>query len=158
MATYNFKSVGKTQEQKVVEQLESKKTPIGIKTPLQINESGQGEIFITYDNLIETTRDNLRNLILTNWGERVGLYDFGANLKPTMSELISDDDFDSKAIEKISGAVSRWMPYISLENYASTISHDKNDNSIAHINIKITYSIPVLEYTNGQLEINLYAM
>ena len=158
MAKYNFKSVGKTQQQQIVEQLESKKTPIGIKTPLQINDSGSGEILITYDNLIDTVKDNLRNLLLTNWGERLGLYNFGANLFPMMSDLSSAEEFDSKAIEKISAAVNQWMPYISLENYVSSIDHSNNDNGMAHVNIKITYSIPMLNFSNGQLEINLYAM
>jgi len=159
MASYNFKSVGKTQQQTNSEKLAVKKTPtpIGIKTPLQINYTGSGEIFTTHYNLIDTVKDNLRNLILTNWGERLGIYDFGANLRPLLTELVSDEDFDSKAIERISSAVGRWMPYVSLENYVSTIGHDKNNNSIAHISMTITYSIPTLNLSMGMLQINMNA-
>ena len=157
MGTFNFKSSGKTQEQQLVEALESSKTPIGIKTPLRLNEGEGTEILVTYDNLAETVHDNLRNLLLTNWGERVGLYDLGANLRKLMSEFVSSDDFDGKAIDQISNAVSRWMPYVSLENYVSQTDRTDNKN-VARTNIKITYSVPTLGVTNKLLEINLYAL
>lgn len=156
MGTYSFKSVGKTPEQRLVERIESTRTPIGIKTPLRLNY-GDGEIVATYSTLAETVHDNLKNLILTNWGERLGLYNFGANLRPLMSELVSQDDFDSTAIERISAAVSKWMPFVSLENYIST--NDRKDNRLlAKINIQITYNVPNLNIVNRLLEINLYAM
>ncbi len=158
MASYNFKSVGKTIEKKIVETIESTKTPIGIKTPLQINTSGKGEIFVTYDSLGQSVKDNFRNLLLTNWGERVALHNFGANLRPLMAELVSDDDFDSKAIQNITNAVNRWMPFIVLENYVSKIEHEENYNGIAHVNLEITYSIPTLEIGSSILQVNLYAM
>ena len=157
MGNFNFKSSGKTQEQRSIEALESSKTPIGIQTPLQINYGEGTEILVTYDNLVDTVKDNLRNLLQTNWGERVGLYDFGGNLRPLMSEFVSGEDFDGKAIERISGAVGRWMPYISLENYVSTVDRSNNRN-LANININITYSIPTLGVTSQLLIISLYAM
>lgn len=157
MGTFSFKSSGKTPEQRLVEKIEATKTPIGIKTPLELNYGIGTEIFVTYDNLASTVSDNLRNLLLTNWGERLGFYDFGANLRPLMSELVSQDDFDSTAIERISTAVSKWMPFVSLDNYVSTV--DRQDNrDLARINILITYNIPTLGITGKQLEINLSAM
>jgi phage baseplate assembly protein W len=157
MGSFNFKSSGQTQEQKLIETLTVSKTPIGIKTPLQISDGENTEILVTYDNLADTVNDNLRNLLLTNWGERVGLYDFGANLRPLMSDLVSAEDFDGRAVEKIYGAVSRWMPYVSLENYVATTDHSDNKNT-AHITIRLTYSIPTLNVTSKMIEIDLYPM
>jgi phage baseplate assembly protein W len=154
MGVFNFKSVGKTQEQKLVEEIESTKTPIGIKTPLQLGDDGK-EIFVTYNNLADTVHDNLRNLLLTNWGERLGLYDFGANLRSLTTEYASSDDFDNKAIAQISNAVSRWMSYVALENYISTVHKIKNLNVIT---ITITYNIISLGVTSRKLEINLYVI
>lgn len=158
MGTFNFKSSGKTQEQKLVEELESTKTPIGIKTPLRLDEGEGTEIFVTYDNLTETVHDNLRNLLLTNWGEHLGMYDLGANLRNLMTELVSQDDFDGMAIDQISSAVSRWMPYVSLENYESSIDKSDNNKNLSRTNIRITYSVPTLGVSNKLLEINLYAL
>lgn len=160
MASYNFKSSGKTQEQLAVESLEVGKTPIGIKTPLQFSSGEDAEIFVTYDNMAQTIHDNLRNLILTNWGERVCQYGFGANLRPLMSDFKTDEDFDTQAIERIKNAVGKWMPYISLENYISTIDRSDTTKGLTRINMIITYSVPMLgqSITNKMLEINLYAM
>jgi len=157
VATYSFKSSGKTVEQRLVEKIEATRIPIGIKTPLEINQGEGTDILVTYDTLEETVGDNLRNLLLTNWGERLGLYDFGANLRPLMSELVSLEDFDSAAIERISSAVSRWMPYVSLDNYTSSTVRE-NNRDLARINIRITYNVPTLNVTNKLLEINLNAM
>jgi len=157
MGNFSFKSSGKTQEQQLIETLQVSATPIGIKTPLRLNYGEGTEILVTYNNLVDSVKDNLRNLLQTNWGERLGLYDFGANLRPLMSEFVSTENFDGKAIDRISGAVTRWMPYVSLENYVSTSDRTDNKN-LAHINITVTYSIPVLNLTNQQLEISLYAM
>ena len=107
--------------------------------------------------LAEQVRDNLRNLILTNWGERLGFYDFGANLRPLTTEYVSQDGFDSQAIERISGTVNRWMPYVSLEDYASTVESSENNN-LSIIKLAITYSIPALNVQKHVLEVVLYVL
>ncbi len=157
MGTFSFKSSGKSTEQRLVEKIEATKTPIGIKTPLELNYGEGSEILVTYTSLAETVSDNLRNLLLTNWGERLGLYNFGANLKPLMTELVSQDDFDSAAIERIRDATAKWMPFVSLDSYVSTVNRQDN-RSLARINILITYNIPTLGINGKQLEINLSAM
>ena len=101
--------------------------------------------------------DNLRNLLLTNWGERLGLYQYGANLKPITTELVSQDDFDSEAISRIKNAVDRWMPFVDLEDFSSAINREGNKNT-AIININITYNIPALNVFRKGLQINLYAI
>ena len=97
MGSFNFKSSGKTAEQKSIESILKSATPIGIKTPLRF-ASGDGLYGMNYV-LSDQVKDNLRNLIMTNWGERLGFYDFGGNLRSLTTEYVSLDDFDSKAIE-----------------------------------------------------------
>lgn len=155
MATYSFKSVGKTKEQQLVETLIKSEIPIGIKTPLR---PGTKEgIFAMHYNLSDQVHDNLRNLILTNWGERICFYDFGANLRPILTDLASPDDFDSQAIERISGAVQRWMPYVILQEFSSQINHVENKNT-AIIQLTITYDIPTLGVQSRALQVKLYAI
>jgi phage baseplate assembly protein W len=101
--------------------------------------------------------DNLRNLLLTNWGERLGLYQYGANLRPITTELVSQDDFDSAAIARIKSAVDRWMPFVDLEDFSSVVSREGNINT-SIINISITYNIPALNVFRKGLQINLYAI
>jgi phage baseplate assembly protein W len=155
MAKYSFKSVGKTQEQESLQQLTSSPVPFGIKTPMEIGL--KDGIFSMNYNLSDQFSDNLRNLLLTNWGERLGLYQFGANLKPLTTEYESQDDFDTQAIERIRSAVEKWMPFIDLEDFSSTVERRENINTgIIHINI--TYNRPALEVTKKGLQISLYVM
>lgn len=155
MATYNFKSVGKTQVQKKEEELKVTQIPYGIKTPLQIgNDTG---IFIMNYSLADQFADNLRNLLQTNWGERLGLYDFGANLQPLTTEYVSQEDFDTEAINRISAAVKKWMPFIDLEDFTSVVNRKDNENT-AVIQINITYNIPALEVKKKGIQVTLYAI
>lgn len=155
MGSFNFKSVGKTTTQKTIESLVQSPTPIGIKTPLRLG--GDEGIFGMNFNLADQVHDNLRNLLQTNWGEHLGIYDFGANLRPLLTELVSPDDFDAAAVERISGAVGRWMPYVSLDEFLSNFDHLENKN-VAVAKITITYSIPSLNVTKRSLEVTLYAI
>ena len=88
------------------------KSRYGIKTPLQLGE-GRSGIFQMHFNSVENIDDNLKNLILTNSGERLGNYGYGANLRPLVSELSHArlDDFDTIAMESISRAVKKYMPF-----------------------------------------------
>lgn len=153
--TISFKSSGKTREDQVAQQLIQSATPIGIKTPLRVGT--QEGIFAMHFSLADQMHDNLRNLIMTNWGERLGLWDFGGNLRPLTTELVSTDDFDSAAVERISGAVQKWMPFISLETFQSTVDRINNKNT-AIIKLAIVYNIPALNVFSKALEITLYAI
>lgn len=154
MGSYSFKSAGKTEEQKIIESLNKSPTPIGIITPVR---QGNSSIFATTYSLSEQVHYNLRDLILTNWGERLALYDYGANLRELTSEFTTQDDFDSMAIERINNAVSKWMPYISLNNFVSEVNRKDNVNT-AIINITITYDVPNLQIKDKALLVTLYVI
>ena len=155
MASYSFKSVGKTQERSKLEILKTTQIPYGIKTPLQLGTT-EGILSMNY-SLESQFADNLRNLLLTNWGERLGIYKFGANLKPITTELVSQDDFDGEAISRIKSAVEKWMPFIDLEDFSSVIDRNENKNT-ATIKITISYNISALQVINKSLQIVLYAI
>lgn len=155
MATYSFKSVGKTQTQLEDESTARTVIPYGIKTPMQLGTK-EGLFAMNY-SLEDQFADNLRNLLLTNWGERVGLYQFGANLKPLTTEFVSQDDFDSEAIVRIKDAVEKWMPFIDLEDFSSDVDRMENKNT-GIIKVNITYNIPLINVTRKGLQIVLYVI
>lgn len=155
MATYSFKSAGKTRQTIEEEVLVSSPVPYGIKTPLSI-ATKDGILAMNY-SLEEQFADNLRNLLQTNWGERLGLFQFGANLKPLTTEFVSQESFDNEAIDRIRNAVERWMPFIELEDYSSVIDRNENYNT-GILRINITYNIPALEVTRKGLQVTLYVI
>jgi len=151
--TYSFKSVGvlstdRTFKQKVNE------SPIGLKTPLRLGEKNDG-IFAMHFSLGDQIQDNLRNLLLTNWGERVGFYDFGANLKPLTIELTSDE-FDSEVMTRIKSATSKWMSYIELKDFQKTIVGRVQESNVTEIRLLITYDVPKISLNSKALELSLF--
>lgn len=155
MAVYSFKSVGKTKQNIKDEELAVSPIPYGIKTPLKLGSS-EGILEMNY-SLEDQFADNLRNLLLTNWGERVGLYNYGANLRPLVTEFVSQEDFDNAAIERIRTAVDTWMPFIDLEDFSSETDRMENKNT-AIIKVNVTYNIPTLEVKGKGVQIVLYVI
>lgn len=155
MGAFSFKSSGKTQEQQLIEAINKTVVPIGIKTPLRLG--GQDGIFAMHTSLADQVHDNLRNLLLTNWGERLGLYDFGSNLRPLVADFASQDDFDAKAVERINQSVSRWMPYVSLDNFLSEVDRTENKNT-GVIRLTITYTVPALKTGPRAIQVTLYVL
>jgi phage baseplate assembly protein W len=154
MGTYNFKSSGKSVEQLNVELPTRTSLPIGIRTPLRLDDKN---LFAMTYLVSEQVHDNLRNLLLTNWGERLGFYNFGANLRELTSELSNIDAFDEEAISRIRSAVTKWMPFVILKDFVSEIDNERNINT-GIVKISITYSVPQLGVENKALQISLYVI
>jgi phage baseplate assembly protein W len=156
MGSFLFKSSGTTQASDAANQLVVTPPVIGIVTPLAL---GSTDLLKTTTDLATQMGDNLRNLLQTNWGERLGLYDYGANLKPLLVDLVSPDDFDAQAITRIKNAVQRWMPYIDLVSFLSNTDRSGlQTKGIAQVTIDVTYNIPSLNVSNKKLRVVLYAI
>ena len=152
--SYSFKSVGNNisdvEKADVIPVL--RRPPIGIKTPIEIS-TNEG-IFTMHTDISKQISDNLRNLIMTNHGERLGFYDFGANLRPLLFNL-GQESADTQAIENIKRAVSKYMPFVALSNFQVFV--DRNDNKeVAKVAVQITYKIPKLDNLTRSIEVMLY--
>jgi len=127
--------------------------PIGIKTPLTLGEDADG-IFSMHFKLEDQIQDNFRNLLLTNNGERLGLFDFGANLRALTLEL-APDDFEAEAMNRIKRAASKYMPFIDLQSFAYTIDRNDNQNT-AKIKLRVSYNVPSAGIVNKGMELTFY--
>ena len=96
----------------------------------------------------------MRNLLLINHGERVAIYNFGANLQPLTLELGSDL-FDDELLLRINTAVSRFMPYVQLDRLEREIENLENQD-VARIKIKVFYTVPALKAVNQLVEITFF--
>lgn len=130
--------------------------PIGIKTPVQLDGDGHG-LLAMHADIKEQIADNLRNLVLTNWGERLGNYFFGANLRPLLADFSHKDDFDQEAMVRINTAISRYMPFVTPVAYESFIQPQANP-STAICKLMIIYSVVSLGITNAKLEVSLFVI
>lgn len=153
--TYSFKSVGQLQED--VEQQNDatiRQTPIGILTPVSFAKSG-GTLFSMSVNVKDQIKDNLKNLLLTNQGERLMMTDFGANLRDLVFE-VSNEDVVQACISRISRSVEKYMPFIELENFETRTETSKNGNTIGIV-VRVTYAVPAIGATNQAVEAVVYA-
>ena len=156
--TYSFSSVGETVEEyrqsNRVDDAVGGLTPVGIKTPLELGQEKDGLLAMNWTTPL-AIKDNLKNLLLTNHGERLGMYDFGANLQELLFELGSDS-FDSEAMLRISGAVSKYMPYVALQDF-EVVTDGATAAGLSTIGIRITYSVALAGVTGQVLEVILYS-
>ena len=150
--TYSFKSVGIRTDNVIEERYSALPTPVGIKTPLQLGEGTN--IYKMHYSLQDQIKDNLRNLVLTNNGERLGRPDFGANLLEMSLELGSEDA-DQKAMIRIKDAVGKYLPFVQLVGFATEVDHFDN-KEVAKVDIFLTYTIPRISTKQHGLKVTLY--
>jgi phage baseplate assembly protein W len=153
--TISFKDVGIKEEERQNDVLTKNrsKVAIGIKTPLEMDPTGK-ELFLMHFNIKEQIKDNLRNLLLTNHGERVEQHNFGANLLPLTAEYASKDNFDSEAMVRINTAIGRFLPFITPLEFDSRPDRESND-VIGKIRITVIYSVPSLNIQKDQIDLEL---
>lgn len=154
----SFKNVGfKKDNQRFEENFEL--VPMGIKTPLRENSFGPGPFQMTFDP-VEQLADNLRNLIQTNHGERLGRFKYGANLRDIVFDLTAKDDFDAEVAFRIKEAVSRYIPQIELDELETAPLKikriDDTNRSLAKILVKVKFNIPILKSFGNVAEVILY--
>jgi len=97
---------------------------IGINTV-----SNVGGIFSVNYTTLSQAKNNLINLIMTRKGERVMQPEFGCDIWKLIFEQIVDTEIDSKIEFVINDAVSKWLPYINIDEIIfdyDNISIDKN--------------------------------
>lgn len=154
-----FKSVGKKideiQGEKNLNKI-AKLLPIGIKTPLRLGNNDDG-IFSMHLSAASQIQDNFRNLLLTNHGDRLGLYDFGANLQPLTTEITAREDFEAEAMTRIKAATSKYMPFLDLQAFETSIDNFQNKDT-GLIKIKINYGVPILGIKDKKIEVILYVI
>jgi phage baseplate assembly protein W len=158
MATYSFKSIGTVASDPDLIKGNTQARPFGIKTPLE-EGSGRSGIFMMHFDAPAQISDNLKNLILTNNGERLGNFTYGANLRELTAEIIAKEDFDTEAMLRIKDAVRSHMSYVELDTFTTvfTTATDTtiSNETIAKVDMTIKYNVPTLRIVGKALEISL---
>ena len=98
---------------------------VGLSFPLRSDNNND---FALTKNSLQQARHNLRNLLLTQGGERVGQLEFGSNLRALIFEP-DDKNLPIKIEEEVRRATSRWLPYINIQD-VQTLSDDGNKNKV----------------------------
>jgi len=155
MAAVSFKSSGQSLNDARQAQSAVTPNPIGFVTPMRLSTT-QKDIFEMHYNIQDQIEDNFRNLILTNYGERLGMYDFGANLKPILFSL-SGNDFEQEAMDRIRNATQKFLPFVDLETFEVEIDNRSTSKALASVLIVIAYGIPSIGVTGKKIKVILTA-
>ena len=152
---YNFKSVGTSyKRQAELDSRIERAPPVGIKTPVALSESGTDFIQM-HTSFGDQIHDNLINLILTNHGERLGQPTLGANLMELAFEMQTESG-STEAMNRITQACNRWMPYVALLTFEPVIEHFDN-KEVAKVGVKLSYKVPKLRTKARGMEILIYS-
>jgi len=151
---YSFKSVGILNTDRWKEKpIIPSEILIGIKTPVKFGLSNDG-LFMMHKSMANQVADNFRNMIMTNHGERLCLYDFGADLEELVHELGSEGA-DGEAIRRITATTKKYMPYIDLQTFVAYQEQAEHGLPMRVV-IKITYSVRKIRLVDRTLEVVLY--
>ncbi len=107
-----------------------KETP-GVSFPLEITENNAG---YKLADLQETVRFNVKNIILTNPGERIMIPDFGVGIMNLLFEQASFEIIDD-AKQRIIEQIATYAPYITIIRLSIRPIDEIS------INIKLNYEI-----------------
>ena len=100
-------------------------TYIGLSFPLRKDSNND---FRLTKNSLEQSRHNLRNLLLTQVGERVGQPEFGSRLRELCFEQ-QNDELPVKLEEEVRRATGVWLPYINIQE-VKTLTEEGDKNKI----------------------------
>jgi phage baseplate assembly protein W len=104
---------------------------VGIRFPLDHSPEG---FFYKTKTVLEQSKANLQNLLLTTPGERIFQPEFGSQLKSIVFE--QGEDIPNRIEEAIRSAVDKFLEYINIENVFTT----QQDNQV---NVSIEFSVPL---------------
>lgn len=100
-------------------------TYIGLSFPLRRDINND---FALTKNSLQQSRHNLRNLLLTQVGERVGQPEFGSRLRELCFEQ-QNDELPVKLEEEVRRATGVWLPYINIQE-VNTLTEEGDKNKI----------------------------
>jgi uncharacterized protein len=108
---------------------------VGVTLPIEYGHTGH---FKQSGTIKEQAYSNIKNVVLTGKGERVGQPEFGCDVNRIIFDPITEDTSDIIE-ESVRDAISVWLPYISIHNvFVSFSEHDNNK-----IILSIEYTVDV---------------
>jgi phage baseplate assembly protein W len=101
--------------------------------------SNQGGMFTVNYTTLTQAKDNITNLLMTKKGERVSQPEFGCDIWKVLFEPMVGGDIDDKIETSIIDSVSKWLPYITVDEII--VDYDDIDTDNNRIDVEINFSL-----------------
>ena len=134
----------------VIENDLSEDTYIGLELPLTHTQEGY---FKRTKTALEQAKSNIKNLLLTNKGERLGNPNFGTNL---ISLVFSQEntDLESRIEEEIRASMSEFLPNINIVNIQTNFSDENMSTAI--VNLRFSLNVDLTSEEDLELDLSSY--
>ena len=119
-------------------------TYIGLTLPISFGSEGD---FNRTKTTLKQTASNIKNLLLTRRGERLGNPTFGSELMSVLFEPM-DGDLETKLEEAIRASLSEFLPFVNLLD----IKFSRSENTISP---KIIFTMDIDNTTIEEVNLSL---
>ncbi len=114
--------------------------PIGFTVPFQ-NATGSLGIFHVTEDEFDALNNDIRSLLITNWGERVMHYNFGCNLREFLFEQKRNEELKARIAERVTTQFDMWLPFLRVVQLNILFTEDRPDIAENTIGVSIVYEL-----------------
>jgi len=112
---------------------------VGIDLPIR-RDDGLDGFFATTSTTIEAVKNNIRNLLSTNEGERFFQPNLGLNLKKLLFEHITNENLLGVQ-DAILDKIEFWLPFVEVRDIRVLSRNNTTDIGANEIRVKILFNI-----------------
>ena len=112
---------------------------VGIDLPIRRDDK-KGGWFAATTTTIESVKNNIRNLLNTNQGERLMQPNLGLNLKQILFEQINKESIIGIQ-DSILDTFSFWLPFVQVRDIQIETSEENQLVGTSEIRVKIVFNI-----------------
>ena len=125
---------------------------IGIDLPIR-RDSGEDGFFASTSTTIEAVKNNIRNLLQTNQGERLFQPRLGLDLRKLLFEHINEDNLVSVQ-NTILDKFEQWLPFVEVRDIQIVNLDTENSIGANEIRVKIIFNITQDPNTLDSISLN----
>jgi len=115
------------------------KVKVGIDLPIRRGDDKDG-FFASTSTTIEAVKNNIRNLLQTNEGERFFQPNLGLNLRRLLFEHITNENLIGVQ-DSILDKLQVWLPFVEVRNIEVLSRDDDSSIGMNEIRVKILFNI-----------------
>lgn len=119
---------------------------LGLVLPIR---NGQNGMFVSSSTLLEQTKTNLKNLLLTVKGERLAQPEFGSSIFNLLFENF-EPGLGKKLEGSIKKTVAQWLPHVIIKTLIIDVKDDSN-----FVGINIGFAVKTDPQSTESISLNL---
>ena len=126
---------------------------VGIDLPIRRGERKDGW-FASTDTTIKAVKNNIRNLLMTERGERFMQPNLGLGLRNFLFEQFTDET-RIKIENQIVDTFNFWLPFVEIKELEVNMMNSDDYGSKNKLNINITFNIKRNPMTHESVQVEI---